>query len=131
VNISKLQRATVASMRGDDGLIATTQDAVRFLKGLVEGKLLKPETLKMMQGWVKDEKGNKRYGLGLTYYNLDVTYGIGHSGGGIGAGCVLIYLPELNGIVFLATNFNTLMDSPILEKAQNIQTDVLMTLFAE
>lgn len=131
VNISKLQRANVASMRGDDGLITTTQDAVQFLKGLVEGKLLKPKTLEMMQEWVTNERGEKRYGLGLTYYNLDVTYGIGHSGGGIGAGCVLIYLPELNGIVFLATNFNTMMDSPILKKAENIQTDVLMTLFAE
>ena len=131
VNISKLQRANVASMRGDDGLIATTQDAVRFLKGLVEGKLLKPETLELMQEWVKDEKGNKRYGLGLTYYNLDVTYGIGHSGGGIGAGCVLIYLPEMNAIVFLATNFNTMMESPIRNKAINIQTDVLMSLFSD
>jgi len=43
---------------------------------------------------------------------------------------VLIYLPELNAVVFLATNFNTMMDSPIREKADNIQTDVLMTLFS-
>jgi len=129
VNISKLQRATVASMRGDDGLIATTQDAVSFLNGLVEGKLLKPETMAKMQEWVTNDNGEKRYGLGLTYYNLDVTYGIGHSGGGIGAGCVLIYLPELNGIVFMATNFNTMMDSPIRKKAENIQTDILMSLF--
>jgi len=131
VNVSKLQRSNVASMRGDDGLITTTQDAVQFLKGLVEGKLLKPQTLEMMQEWVTNEKGEKRYGLGLTYYDLDVTYGVGHSGGGIGAGCVLIYLPELNAIVFLATNFNTMMDSPIREKADNIQTDVLMTLFSQ
>lgn len=130
VNVSKLQRSNVASMRGDDGLITTTQDAVQFLKGLVEGKLLKPQTLEMMQEWVTNEKGEKRYGLGLTYYDLDVTYGVGHSGGGIGAGCVLIYLPELNAVVFLATNFNTMMDSPIREKADNIQTDVLMTLFS-
>jgi len=130
-NISKLQRSTVASMRGDDGLIATTQDAVSFLKGLVEGKLLKPETMEMMQEWVTNEKGEKRYGLGLTYYDLDVTYGIGHSGGGIGAGCVLIYLPELNGIVFMATNFNTMMESPIRKKAENIQMDILMSLFMD
>lgn len=131
VNISKLQRANVASMRGDDGLISTTQDAVRFLRGLVEGELLKPETFVLMQDWVKDEKGSKRYGLGLEYYNLDVTYGIGHSGGGIGAGCVLMFLPELNSIVFLATNFNTFMDSPILKKAENLQTEILLTLFTE
>jgi len=62
---------------------------------------------------------------------LDVTYGIGHSGGGIGAGCVLIYLPELNGIVFMATNFNTMMESPIRKKAENIQMDILMSLFMD
>lgn len=128
-NVSKMQRANVASMKGDDGLVATTGDAVLFLKGLVEGKLLKPDTMEGMQQWVKNEAGESRYGLGLSYYNLDVTYGIGHSGGGIGAGCVLIYLPELESIVFMATNFNTMLESPIRKKAENIQMDILSSLF--
>ncbi len=131
VNISEMQKANVASMKGDDGLVATTEDAVLFLKGLAEGKLLKPKTLEMMQEWVSDEEGNRRYGLGLTYYDLDVTYGIGHNGGGIGAGCMLLYLPEYGAIVFVATNFNTMMDSPIRRKAENLQTELLLTLFAE
>ena len=118
-------------MKGDDGLVASTQDAVLFLKGLAEGKLLKGKTLEMMQQWVTDEDGNKRYGLGLTYYDLDVTHGMGHNGGGIGAGCMLLYLPEYGAIIFVATNFNTMMDSPIRRKAENLQTDLLMTLFAE
>ncbi|MEX0288557.1 MAG: serine hydrolase domain-containing protein [Flavobacteriaceae bacterium] len=131
VNISKLQRANVASMRGDDGMITTTAEAVIFLKGLVEGKLIKPKTLKLMQEWVKDEEGAPRYGLGVAYYDLDVTYAIGHSGGGVGSGCILLYLPELESIVFVATNFNTMMESPIRKKAENLQTEVLMTLFGE
>ena len=131
VNISKLQRANVASMRGDDGLITTTNEAVIFLKGLVEGKLLKPKTLKLMQEWVKDEDGAPRYGLGVAYYDLDITYAIGHSGGGVGSGCILLYLPELNAIVFVATNFNTMMESPIRKKAENLQMEVLMTLFGD
>ncbi|NAS14239.1 serine hydrolase domain-containing protein [Poritiphilus flavus] len=131
VNISKMQRANVASMRGDDGMITSTLEAVNFLKGLVEGKLLKPKTLELMQEWVLDENGERRYGLGLTYYDLDVTFGIGHSGGGIGAGCVLIYLPELDSILFLATNFNTMMESPIRKKAENLQMEVLQALFAD
>ena len=85
----------------------------------------------MMQQWVTDNEGNKRYGLGLTYYDLDVTYGMGHNGGGIGSGCMLLYLPEYGAIVFVATNFNTMMDSPIRRKAENLQTELLLTLFAE
>ncbi|MEM7379986.1 MAG: serine hydrolase domain-containing protein [Bacteroidota bacterium] len=130
-DISKLQRANVASMRGDDGMITSTREAVDFLKGLVEGKLLKPKTLELMQEWVLNEQGERRYGLGVTYYDLDVTFGIGHSGGGIGAGCVLMYLPELDSILFLATNFNTMMESPIRKKAENLQMEVLQALFAD
>ena len=128
-NVSKLQRANVASMKGDDGLVASTTDAVLFMKGLVGGELLKPSSLELMQQWVKNEAGEPRYGMGLTYYNLDVTYGIGHSGGGVGAGCVLMYLPELDSIVFMATNFNTMMESPLRKKAENIQMDILASLF--
>ncbi len=129
VNVSTLQRANVSSMKGDDGMVASTKDAVLFLKGLVSGKLLKPKTLELMQEFVLNEEGEKRYGLGIQYYDLDVTYALGHSGGGVGAGCVLLYLPELDSFVFMATNFNTMMDSPIRRKAENLQLDVLKALF--
>ncbi|WP_422081617.1 serine hydrolase domain-containing protein [Ulvibacterium sp.] len=128
-NISKLQRANVSSMKGDDGMVASSEDAVLFLKGLISGKLLAPKTLELMQEWVLSEEGERKYGLGITYYDLETTYGLGHSGGGIGAGCVLIYLPELESIVFIATNFNTMMESPIRKKAENLQMDILMALF--
>lgn len=129
VNISKMQRANVASMKGDDGIVTTTREAAEFLVALAGGQLLKPQTLELMQQWVTDEEGNPRYGLGLSYYDLEVTYGVGHSGGGIGAGCVLLYLPELNAVVFMATNFNTMMDSPIRQRAENLQLELLQALF--
>ena len=128
-NISKLQRANVSSMKGDDGMVASTKDAVLFMKGLVSNKLLKPKSLELMQEFVLNEEGEKRYGLGIQYYDLDVTYALGHSGGGIGAGCVLLYLPELESIVFIATNFNTMMESPIRKKSENLQIDILTALF--
>ncbi|GMN10906.1 serine hydrolase domain-containing protein [Croceitalea sp. MTPC9] len=128
-NVSKLQRANVSSMKGDDGIVSSTEDAALFLKGLISGKLLKPQTLKLMQEFVPNEDGEKSYGLGIQYYNLDVTCALGHSGGGIGAGCILLYLPELNSIVFLATNFNTMMESPIRKKVENLQMDILTALF--
>ncbi len=129
VNISKLQRVNVSSMKGDDGIVTSTKDAVLFLKGLISGELLRPTTLASMQEFVLNEAGDKRYGLGIQYYDLDVTYALGHSGGGMGAGCVLLYLPELNAIVFMATNFNTMMESPIRKKAENLQLDILKALF--
>lgn len=130
-NISGMQKANVASMKGDDGMVATTRDAVDFFKGLAGGNLLKPETLALMQEWVTDSTGAPRYGLGLTYYDLDVTYAIGHSGGGIGAGCVLLYLPEMDTILFLATNFNTMMESPIRKQNEDLQMNLLQALFAD
>ncbi|MBC2839653.1 serine hydrolase [Robiginitalea sp. SC105] len=131
VDISILQRANVASMKGDDGLVASTRDAVDFLKALVLGKILKPGTLKLMQDWVTNENGDPVYGLGLARYDLDVTYAIGHSGGGVGAGCVLLYLPDLDAIVFLATNFNTMMDSPIRRANEDLQMNLLLALFTD
>lgn len=128
VNITSIQKVNVSSLRGDDGIVCTPADAVKFLKGLVEGKLLKPETMQLMQDWVVKD-GAKRYGLGLSYYDLGVTYAIGHSGGGIGAGCVLMYLPELDAYVFMATNFSTLIESKIVEKTSSIQNDILSALF--
>ncbi|WP_299532033.1 serine hydrolase [Ulvibacterium sp.] len=128
-NISKLQRANVSSMKGDDGMVTSSEDAILFFKGLISGKLLRPKTLELMQEWVLSDEGEQKYGLGLTFYDLETTYGVGHSGGGIGAGCVLIYLPDLASIVFIATNFNTMMESPIRKKAENLQMDILTALF--
>lgn len=131
VNISGLQKANVASMKGDDGMVASPRDAVGFMAGLAGGKLLRAETLQLMQGWVADAEGKPRYGLGLAYYDLEATYAVGHSGGGIGAGCVLLYLPELQAAVFMATNFNTMMDSPIRRQNEDLQMNLLQALLAE
>lgn len=131
VNVSQMQRANVASMKGDDGMVSTTQDAVLFLQGLASGKLLKGKTLELMQEWVNNADGKPVYGLGVTYYDLDITYGIGHSGGGIGAGCILLYLPEAGAIVFLATNFNTMLESPLRKDNEDLQMNILQALFTD
>lgn len=51
--------------------------------------------------------------------------------GGIGAGCVLLYLPDLHAAVFMATNFNTLMESPIRKQNEDLQLNLLQALLAE
>jgi D-alanyl-D-alanine carboxypeptidase len=112
-NASNLQHNNVAALVGDDGIVATPEDAVKFLKGLMEGKLLRASTLDTMKVWAKDRKGNNAYGLGLDYAILGGKVAYGHSGGGIGAGCQLYYIPEKDLYFFVGINLGTVTDSPL------------------
>jgi D-alanyl-D-alanine carboxypeptidase len=128
-NVSQMQRNNVASLIGDDGIVATPVDAVKFLRGLMEGQLLLPATLDLMKTWVNDSRGNPAYGLGLDYTLFQGEVAYGHSGGGIGAGCNLYYFPKQNVYVFIAINLGTVTDSPIhkvAEKSINRFYEVLL-----
>jgi len=112
-NMSLLQRTNVSCMVGDDGIVATPIEAVKFLKGLMEGKLLKPETLQLMMTWAMDKSNKPAYGLGLDIATFAGQTAYGHSGGGIGAGCQLYYFPEKNVYFFIGINLGTVTESPI------------------
>jgi D-alanyl-D-alanine carboxypeptidase len=127
-DITPLQIANVATLKGDDGIVCTPGDAVRFLQGLQEGKLLKPATLAEMKTWVNGDDGKPVYGLGLVYYEAGALNGFGHSGGGIGAGCMLIYVPEKKIYIFMATNAGTLFGGPLAEKADAMKNEILAAL---
>jgi D-alanyl-D-alanine carboxypeptidase len=116
-NASQMQRNNVAALIGDDGIVATPIEAVKFLKGLMEGKLLKPATLEEMKTWVNNGQGNPAYGLGLSHTVINGQVGYGHSGGGIGAGCELRYFPEKKTYVFVAINLGTVTESVMHEEA--------------
>ena len=121
-NISALQRNNVACLYGDDGIVATPEDYVKFLKGLMEGKLLAASSMEQMKTFVKDKKGNPTYGLGLDYNITSGQISYGHSGGGIAAGCQLYYFPEKNVYYFIGINLGTITDSPLhvaVEKTLN------------
>lgn len=128
INISTIQKVNVASLRGDDGIVCSPWDGLLFLRSLVRGEILEPETLEEMKQWVTKD-GVNRYGLGLTYYPLENTYAIGHSGGGLGAGCILLYLPKYQAYVFVATNFSTMIEGKITEKCSNLVEDILDAFF--
>ena len=128
VNITPFQAETVASSKGDDGIVCTPVDAVKYLKGLMEGKLLKPESMDEMLDFVKDEKGNKRYGMGMIYFDLQGIPAYGHGGGGIGAGCGLLYIPSHKIYVFFSTNLGVLVESDLVKKADALKTAILLTL---
>lgn len=116
-NISQMQLTNVASLIGDDGIVATPLDAVKFLKGLMEERLLTANTLALMKTWVNDRQGEPTYGLGLDYATFAGQTAFGHSGGGLGAGCQLYFFPEQNVCVFLAVNLGTVTESPIHTRA--------------
>lgn len=117
-NVSQMQQTNVASLIGDDGIVATPVEAVKFLKGLMEGDLLLPATLALMKTWVNDKDGNPTYGLGLDYTKFLGEEAYGHSGGGLGAGCNLYYFPKHNIYVFIGINLGTVTDSPIQKNAK-------------
>jgi D-alanyl-D-alanine carboxypeptidase len=127
-NISPLQRANVASLKGDDGIVCAPIDAVLFLKSLNEGKLLKDSTVRLMQEWVKDERGKPVYGMGLSYFAAGDIHGYGHGGGGIGAGCLLLCVPSKRLYVFLATNVGVLTEGKLSRKVDEMKNDVLHAL---
>jgi len=81
------------------GIVATTDELIRFQKALLSGKLVKKETLKTMQQWIPETVG-MYYGFGLRKVVLNelspefpkVTL-IGHSGS---TASFLYYCPELD-----------------------------------
>jgi D-alanyl-D-alanine carboxypeptidase len=127
-NVSQMQRNNVSSLIGDDGIVATPTDAILFLKGLNEGKLLSSSTLEQMKTWVKDNKGNPKYGLGLGYGILHGAEAYGHSGGGIGAGCDLRYFPANGVYMFVAVNLGTVTESPIHKEAEKMLSEIQQIL---
>jgi D-alanyl-D-alanine carboxypeptidase len=127
-NITPMQRANVAPLKGDDGVVSTTTDAVKFLKGLMEGKLLKDSSMKMMKEWVNNDAGKPAYGLGLIHFDLDGVVAYGHGGGGLGAGCVLAYVPSKKLYFFLATNTGVVVDGRGGMKADDAKNELLAIL---
>ena len=92
-NITAMQKANVASLKGDDGIVCMPLDAVKFMHGLMEGKLLAAASMELMRTWVKNDKGTPVYGLGLSCFQAGGIEAWACGGGGIGAGCLLLYIP--------------------------------------
>jgi D-alanyl-D-alanine carboxypeptidase len=128
INATPFQQMTVACSKGDDGIVCTTTDAVKYLKGLMEGRLLSEGSMKDLMEFVKDEKGNKKYSMGLIYFDLGGLPAYGHGGGGIGAGCGLLYIPSHKVYVFMATNIGCFIDSKLSAKAAEMRDAILMAL---
>ena len=124
-NITPMQKANVASMKGDDGIVCAPLDAVKFIHGLMEGKLLTAASMELMRTWVKNDKGTPVYGLGLSHFQAGGIEAWGHGGGGIGAGCLLLYIPAAKTSLFIATNLGILIETPLTKKADPLKFEIL------
>lgn len=130
-NVSKPQLNNILSMMGDDSIVASSRDYVDFLDGLFANKLLSPATLEEMQQTVNNSKGERAYGLGLDYAEERKVIGWGHSGGGLGAGCILYYYPEKDVTIFLGVNMCTLLEGPATDQIEKMRTEIYDVLFAD
>jgi D-alanyl-D-alanine carboxypeptidase len=124
-NVSGFQQANVSSLKGDDGIVCTPRDAAEFIKALMDGKLLSPESMKEMLTFVKDENGQPKYGMGMFNFDFGGLTAYGHGGGGVGAGCILLYIPANKTYLFLATNFGVLVEGGLTKKAEAMKGELL------
>ena len=117
-------------MKGDDGIVCTPEDVVKFFKGLMEGKLLKDSSLILMKQWVNNAEGKPTYGMGLIRFEEAGIAGYGHGGGGIGAGCLLLYIPVKKIYVFIATHIGVLFGGPTAKKADDFKNEILPAILS-
>lgn len=128
-NCSEMQKVNVASLVGDDGIIAPPIEYVKFLKALFEGQLLQSATLNEMLTFVRN-KPSDVYGFGLgiatNVYKTHTFYR--HSGGGIGSGCYLVYLPAQKTFFFVGSNLGTIIESPLWKNNASIEQAIFEVL---
>jgi D-alanyl-D-alanine carboxypeptidase len=66
--------------------------------------------------------------FGLSYLQAGGIEAWGHGGGGIGAGCVLLYIPAAKTGLFIATNLGVLLETPVTRKADPMKLEILAAI---
>lgn len=118
-NCSEMQRVNVASLIGDDGIVATPIDYVKFLENLLENRILSSSTMTEMLDFIQQTPDSPDgYGMGLYQKFINGHEQIGNTGGGIGAGCSLGYFSDTNTYYFIGINLGT---SIMPKKANSIE----------
>ena len=89
------------------GFIATAEDLLRFGHGIISGKLLKPETVELLQAPQRTNDG-KSTGYGIGWRSDTDDQGrrwVGHGGGSVGGKAQFVIYPDSE--VILAMMINT------------------------
>lgn len=124
-NCSDMHRVNVGSLIGDDGIIATPVDYIIFLEKLLTNQILKETTMDQMLDFVQTEPGNPDgYGLGISQEFINGHEQLGHTGGGIGAGCILGYYPDNNTYFFLAINLGVSITPSVAKPFEKLADEV-------
>lgn len=85
-------------------IISTPADMARFGHALYTGKLVSEAALAMMQKDIGTQKGGDHYGLGMRLWDDFGIKHIGHTGSLMGYRSILMYLPEYEVTIALATH---------------------------
>lgn len=124
-NCSDMHRTNVGSLIGDDGIIATPTDYILFLEKLLTNQILSESTMAEMKDFVKTEPdSDDGYGLGLHQEFYKGHEELGHTGGGIGAGCLLGYYPDSDTYFFLAINLGVSITPAIADPFEDIADEI-------
>lgn len=99
-------RTDVSDRIPGGGLYSTVTDVLKFGMAVLENKLIKPETLRLMLDAKSLKKEGNAYVLGWYHYGENAKIGevFGHSGGQIGCSAQLLILPEIESVTFAACN---------------------------
>jgi D-alanyl-D-alanine carboxypeptidase len=110
------------------GLITTSLELARFIKLLLEGKVIYKDHLEQMKQPVNEKSGKRDstgYGLGLEVWQTQYGFTYGHRGTMPGYGSITLYLPDYR--FSIAMQYNTDGFSGKLDK-EKTRSDYLAVL---
>lgn len=111
----------IAPGYGDGSLINSCEDLAAFERAIREGKLLKPETVKMMQEATRLPNGRKTpYALGWMVRDVNKVHLISHGGNTAGFFASMFRVPSANLTVILMGNVNDLPGDSIAQKVAEL-----------
>ncbi len=131
-NCSEMHRINVGSLVGDDGIIATPLDYISFLEKLLTNQMLAKSTMDEMLDFVfAKPDGEDGYGLGISQEFINGEEQLGHTGGGLGAGCILSHYPKNDTYFFLAINLGVSITPGIADPFEEIADEIYAILLED
>ncbi|MEM7484200.1 MAG: serine hydrolase domain-containing protein [Bacteroidota bacterium] len=124
-NCSDMHRTNVGSLIGDDGIIATPLDYISFLEKLLTNQILSETTMDQMLDFVEtNEDGPIGYGLGVHQEFYKGREDLGHTGGGIGAGCILGHFTQNDTYYFIGINLGVSITPKVSDDFERIMDEI-------
>ncbi len=128
-NCSEMHRINVGSLVGDDGIIATPVDYMSFLEKLLTHQILTEASMQQMMDFVQTKPDSPDgYGLGLSQEFVNGKEQLGHTGGGIGAGCILGHYTDNDTYFFMAINLGVSITPKIAAPFEDIADEIYSIL---